>query len=295
VSLPLADRSAPQKDQILDQRYRLVRLLGSGGCGSVWQAEHLALHSPVAIKLLDPAALDAGDTLQRFLREARAAAALRSQHVVQILDYGVDSGMPFIVMELLDGESLEQRLARRGQLDFVATERVLRHTARAVARAHEAGIIHRDLKPGNVFIVPNDEDEVIKVLDFGVAKTTSSVLGRSVAHAMTPAGALLGTPHYMSPEQVEGSAALDHRTDLWAMGVMTYECLLGRLPFDAGSFASLLQAICRGPSPVPSQQGDVPLGFDGWFARACARSPDDRFASAKELAAAFSRLGAGSA
>ena len=283
--------TTPHPDQILDQRYRLVRMLGSGGCGSVWRAEHLALHSPVAIKVLDPVALDAEDTLQRFLREARAAAALRSQHVVQILDYGVDGDMPFIVMELLDGESLEQRLARAGRLDIYATERVLRHMARAVGRAHDAGIVHRDLKPGNVFIVPNDEDEVIKVLDFGVAKTTSTVLGRSVAHAMTPVGALLGTPHYMSPEQVEGSVALDYRADLWSMGVITFECLLGRLPFDGSSFGNLLQAICRGPLPVPSQHGEVPRGFDIWFERACARHPGERFGSAKLLAAAFARLG----
>ncbi|HTV22488.1 MAG TPA: serine/threonine-protein kinase, partial [Polyangiaceae bacterium] len=151
--------------------------------------------------------------------------------------------------------------------------------------------IHRDLKPGNVFIVPNDEDEVVKVLDFGVAKTLTSALGRSVAHAMTPAGALLGTPHYMSPEQVEGQSNLDHRADLWALGVITYECLLGRLPFDASSFSGLLHAICRGPMPVPSALGEVPRGFDAWFARACARSPAARFWSAKELATAFTRLG----
>jgi eukaryotic-like serine/threonine-protein kinase len=277
-----------QAGHILGERYRLVRPLGKGGFGAVWHAEHLALHSPVALKLLDPLATEDGDMLQRFLREARAAAALRSPHVVQILDYGVDEGTPYIAMELLEGETLEARLDRTGRLSVEETQTVVRQTARAIQRAHEAGIVHRDLKPANIYIVPNDEDWLIKVLDFGVAKATNLALGRSLLVGATPAGTLLGTPNYMSPEQAEGMRELDFRTDFWAMGVIAYQCLLGQQPFQGETLGALLSAICDGALPVPSRAGVVPVGFDAWFARACARRPQERFASAKQMATEFS-------
>jgi serine/threonine protein kinase len=276
--------------QVLDGKYRLVRPLGRGGLGAVWHAEHLALHSPVAVKLLDRVTAEDGDALQRFLREARAAAALRSPHVVQILDYGVDDQTPYIVMELLEGESLAERLDRDKRLGLEHTARVVKHVARAISRAHDAGIIHRDLKPANIFLVRNDDEELVKVLDFGVAKATTVALGKSVVVGATPAGALLGTPHYMSPEQAQGVRGLDHRTDIWSLGVIAYECLLGDVPFASQSLGTLLAAICSRPLPVPSSAGSVPAGFDDWFARACARKPSERFASAKELSAAFADL-----
>ena len=143
--------------RILGGKYRLVRQLGQGGMGSVWHAEHLTLSSPVALKLIEPGTAEDPAALQRFLREARTAAALRSPHVVQILDYGVDDDTPYIAMELLEGESLSERLRRLGQLSLAETARVIQHMARAIGRAHEAGIVHRDLKPENVFIVKNDD------------------------------------------------------------------------------------------------------------------------------------------
>jgi serine/threonine-protein kinase len=281
---------APQPSQVLGDRYRLVRPLGSGGFGSVWYAEHLALHSPVALKILDPVTLGDEDSVQRFLREARAAAALRSPHVVQILDYGADSGVRYIVMEVLEGESLEERILRDKQLGVSDTERIVRHVGRAISRAHEAGIVHRDLKPGNIFIIPNDGDDIVKVLDFGVAKATNVALGRSLIIGATPAGALLGTPHYMSPEQAQGMRNLDFRTDFWSVGVIAYECLLGELPFPGENLAEVIAAICSKPLPIPSAQGMVPAGFDGWFARACARAPSERFESAKQMAAELTRI-----
>ena len=271
---------APQ--QILSGKYRLERELGRGGMGSVWLAQHLTLRSPVAIKLIDPGIATNPEALARFLREAQAAASLRSPHVVQILDHGVDEGVPFIVMELLEGESLAARIERSRQLTPSDTARILTQVGRAIARAHEAGIVHRDLKPDNIYLVRNDEDEIAKVLDFGVAKATSHGMG--AASGATRTGSVLGTPYYMSPEQAEGSKMVDHRSDLWSLGVIAWECLLGTRPFDSETLGGLLLDICARPIPVPSTRGHVPPGFDAWFARACSRDVNYRFGSAKELA-----------
>jgi serine/threonine protein kinase len=191
----------------------------------------LRLAAPVAVKLIDPEiAKDAG-AKERFMREAHAAAALRSPHVVQIIDYAVEDDLPFIVMELLEGENLAQRLKRAGKLSPLETARLLSHVARAVGKAHEVGIVHRDLKPENVFIVHNEDEEVAKVLDFGVAKVESG--GFVASGARTRTGSLLGTPYYMSPEQVQGNKEVDHRSDLWALGVIAFEALTGRKPFQS--------------------------------------------------------------
>jgi serine/threonine-protein kinase len=275
-------------NQILDGRYRLIRVIGCGTFGTVWCAEHLALSSLVAVKVLETVSL-VGEGSQRFLREAQAAAALRSPHVVQILDCGMDGETPYIVMELLEGESLEHRLERLGRLGVAETERLIRHIARAVERAHEAGIIHRDLKPGNVFIQANDGDEVAKVLDFGLAKRQNVTVERSI-DGMTPAGVLIGTPNYMSPERVCGEQDLGARTDIWSLGVIAYECLLGRAPFDGETITDVLSAILDMDQPVPSKHGPVPDGFDEWFARACAPDPVHRYATAKQAAEALAVL-----
>jgi serine/threonine protein kinase len=254
--------------------------------GSVWYAEHLSLNASVALKLIDaPAAPDPVAT-ERFLREARLAAALRSPHVVQILDYGLDGGAPYIVMELLEGESLAGRLERLGRLSAAETARMIQHLGRAMTRAHEAGIIHRDLKPENVFIVRNDDEEIYKVFDFGVAKVEAPALTAGA----TRTGSLLGTPSYMSPEQAEGVRNIDHRADIWAMGVIAYRCLLGRLPFTETTLPQLILAICARPIPIPSHLAPVPEGFDAWFARACARSPAGRFESARRASIELSAV-----
>jgi serine/threonine-protein kinase len=283
---------APQ--QILSGKYRLERELGRGGMGAVWLAEHMTLRSPVAIKLIDPGIAENPEALARFLREAQAAASLRSPHVVQILDHGVDNGVPFIVMELLEGESLASRLERQHRLSPADTARIMTQVARAITRAHEAGIIHRDLKPDNIFLVRNDEEEVAKVLDFGVAKANSHGMG--AVSGATRTGSVLGTPYYMSPEQAEGVKNIDHRSDLWSLGVIAWECLLGTRPFDSETLGGLLLAICARDMPVPSTVGAVPAGFDTWFARSCSRNVAYRFGSAKELAAELRQVcsGAGS-
>ena len=277
---------------VLAEKYRLVRELGRGGMGAVWSAEHLVLRSPVAVKLVLSKVADSEPLRARFLREAQAAAALRSPHVVQILDYGVHEDTPFMVMELLEGESLRQRLARTGVLGAQETARLLIHVARALQKAQEAGIVHRDLKPDNVFLVHNADEDIAKVLDFGIAKALNET--EAGAGAATHTGTVLGTPHYMSPEQARGTRAVDHRSDLWALGVITFECLTGRRPFDSAVLGDLLVKICTEPLPVPSAVAPVPPGFDAWFSRALERDPERRFGSALEMAEAFRALvGAG--
>jgi len=266
---------------VVSGRYRLESLLGQGGMGSVWRAHHLALNAPVAIKLIDPALAGSPEAQARFIREAQAAAALRSPNVVQTLDFGVDQGVPYIVMELLVGESLADRLARVGRLTPADTARIVGDVAKAIGKAHAAEIVHRDLKPDNVFLAHDEDDEVVKVLDFGVAKATGAV-GASTSRTRT--GAILGTPYYMSPEQAQGDKRVDWRTDLWALAVIAFECLVGRRPFEADGLGSLIMQICAAPVPVPSTLGPVPRGFDAWWAKATVRDPTARFQSAKELA-----------
>jgi serine/threonine-protein kinase len=275
---------------IIAGKYRLLKQLGRGSMGTVWQAEHLTLRSLVAVKMMDPAIGFSKTALQRFMTEARAAAGMRSPHVVQVLDHGVDGNTPYIVMELLEGETLAARLKRVRTLSPRQTSRFVTHVARALSRAERAGITHRDLKPDNVFLLLNEDEEIAKVLDFGVAKIDPSGYGAFGEGEPTAAGALLGTPYYASPEQAEGLKTIDHRTDIWSLGVMTYECLVGRRPFDGTSLPDLLLSIVKKPLPVPSQHGDVPAGFDAWFAKACARDVQARFESARAAATELSRL-----
>ena len=270
--------------RVLAGRYRLISKLGQGGMGSVWRSEHIELGTPAAIKLIDPSIADNQDALARFKREAQAAASLRSPHVVQILDYGVDGGTPFIAMELLDGENLADRLERQGKLSPLETATVVTHVARAVGKGHAMGIVHRDLKPDNIYLVHNEDDELVKVLDFGVAKQTSRGPKASLG-PQTHTGAMLGTPYYMSPEQAGGKKTVDHRTDIWALAVIAFECITGKRPFDAETLGGLVLAICTEPEPIPSRVAPVPTGFDEWFARGTDRDIGRRYQSIQDQAA----------
>jgi len=276
---------ALEAGRILHERYRLIRPIGHGSQAAVWVAEHLALTTTVAVKLIDPELAKKESARERFRREATAAAQLRSAHVVQILDHGIEGDQPFIVMELLDGEDLFERLTHRTRISLRETSKVVTQVARALTRAHAAGIVHRDLKPENIFLVPNDDDEVVKVLDFGVAKFKDP--GKA-AMQRTGLGTLIGTPHYMSPEQVKGISEIDYRADLWALGVIAFQCVTGDLPFDSEGVGDLLIKISVGEMPVPSKVlPSVPANFDAWFARACDRDPAKRFQSAREMAVAL--------
>ena len=272
--------SAVSAGHVLVGRYRLETMLGQGGMGTIWRAQHLVLNAPVAVKVIDRTVIPDEETLSRFMREAQSAAALRSPHVVQILDYGIDGKVPFMAMELLEGENLAQRIKRVKRLTPADTARVLSHIGRAISRAHEAGIVHRDLKPENVFLVKNEDEEIAKVLDFGVAKIERHALEEGTR---TRTGSILGTPFYMSPEQAQGNRTVDSRTDLWAMGVIAFECLTGKRPFYSDGLGDLVLAICVRDIPQPSSLASVPIGFDAWWNRAVARDPEKRFQTAREL------------
>lgn len=248
--------------------------------GSVWRGEHLGLRAPVAVKLLGPDLEAFPQLLERFYLEAQSAANLRSPHVVQVLDYGVDqpTRTPFIVMELLEGETLAQRLERLGSVSPEKTCQIATHVARALTRAHELGIVHRDLKPANIFLVSNDDEELAKVLDFGIAKWT----GDPGAGVATYSGFVLGTPFYMSPEQIGDTKHVDFRTDLWALGVTIFECLFGQRPFTGENVMEIGVRICSGAPPeVPG--GDDSGLLTAWLRRTFAPRPGERWESARQL------------
>jgi serine/threonine-protein kinase len=283
----------PAQNVVIANRFRLNRMIGRGGMGSVWQATHLGLDVPCAVKFIEGEGSALPEIHARFEREAKAAAQLRSPHVVQILDHGVCEGTPYIAMELLDGEDLGKRLTRLGRLPPHELIGVVTQVCRALTKAHAQGIVHRDLKPDNIFLVRDDDREIAKVLDFGIAK--SGVAG-GVGGSNTRTGAMLGTPYYMSPEQAQGTRAVDFRSDLWSLGVIVFEAMVGSRPFESEALGDLLMKIIVGPIPMPSQVArDMPPGLDAWWARASQRDPALRFQSAKELcdslAMAFGRSG----
>ena len=277
----------PAKGVIVAQRYELSRPLARGGMGSVWIARHRDLDVDVTIKFMGPALVASSEARMRFEREARVAARLDSQHVVHVQDYGVEDETPYLVMELLKGDSLAGRLARDGTLSLAAATPLLLQMCKALRTAHDAGLVHRDLKPGNVFLARKDEDEVVKILDFGIAKAGD--LGD--ATASTESGVLMGSVHYMSPEQIRNSRAVDQRSDLWSIAVILYRALGGRLPFPGDKMGDVLVRVCTEPFPLLSSLvTELPPGIDAFFARALERNPDRRFQTATEMASAFSAM-----
>lgn len=286
----------PSVGTLVAQRFELIRTLGQGGMGVVWLAYDTRLSVQCAVKFLT--SRTSAEARTRFEREARSAAQLRSPHVVQILDHGEHQGLPYIAMELLDGEDLSTRLKSVGRLDPATTLRFVTQIAKALTKAHAAGLVHRDLKPANVCIIPDEDGEVVKVLDFGVAKELGTFAALSFRGAdlpdlaehdgMTRTGALMGTPAYMSPEQVEARGTVDTRADLWSLAFLTFRCLTGRLPFESDDVAETLMMILEDPLPLPSQLAPhLPIAVDAWFLRAAARQPAERFQTARELADAL--------
>lgn len=267
----------------------LVRPLGRGGMGSVWVAEHLTLETQVAVKFISAELTGQEEAVSRFQREASAAAHIKSPHVVQVFDHGLtDAGIPYIAMELLDGEDLGSRLGRVGALPLELITEIVTQMCRALSRAHALGIVHRDIKPDNVFLSEADGDILVKILDFGIAKRIND-------HSLvkTGTGIMLGTPSYMSPEQMLSAKAVDLKSDLWAAGVVTYHMLTAMLPFQAETLGALCVAIERCEFVPPSHiRNRLPSAIDAWCARALARDPSQRFGSAREMSEAF-RLAVG--
>jgi len=269
-------------------RYELTRKLGEGGMGSVWAALDGKLRREVAVKLVTERIADSERALARFEREAMAVARLRSPHIAQVYDYGVEDGSPYIIMELLEGQDLKVKLGREGSLDIVETAKIVVQACKALHTAHNAGVVHRDLKPANIFLSVEGEEEVSKIFDFGVAKALNDLADDTET---TAEGVLLGTPKYMSPEQAHGAREVDHRTDLWAMAVIAYACLTGRLPFEGTGTGQILVKVCTETPPLPSDLHDgVPIIVDEFFEKALSKNPDARFQDAKSFAQAFAEL-----
>lgn len=269
---------------VIAGKYRLDGMIGRGGMGSVWSTMHLGLGQRVAVKLIAKRYAGSREARQRFDLEAKAAAQLRSRYVVQVFDNGeTEDGTPYIVMELLDGESLDHRIERRGPVPVDQAVRILGQVGRALIKAHGLGIVHRDLKPENIFLTRSDEDdggEIAKVLDFGIAKIKTSETGGSA----TRTGTVLGTPLFMSPEQARGLKSVDHRTDIYSLGMVAFTMLTGRNAFSGESFGDILVAICTQPLPsLRAYAALLPPSLDAWMQRACAKEPGDRFSSVEPM------------
>jgi eukaryotic-like serine/threonine-protein kinase len=271
-------------------KYRVDRVLGEGGMGIVVAATHAQLDEKVALKFLRPIVASNPEIVQRFIREARAAVKIRSEHVARVLDVGaLDSGTPYMVMEYLDGQDLAQTLAGCGPLPVAETVTYVLQACEAVAEAHSLGTVHRDLKPANLFLArrPNGRP-VVKVLDFGISKVAAP--GDNAA--LTNASAMMGSPSYMSPEQMVAAGSVDVRADVWALGVVLYELLTGRLPFIAETMPELVGMILQSAyTPVSVLRPDVPPGLQATIDRCLQKDRTFRHANVAELAAGLVPFG----
>jgi serine/threonine-protein kinase len=250
---------------------------------------NLELDQPVAIKFLNPEVLGARDALERFRREVRAAAKIRSEHVTRVLDVGsLDNGLPYMIMELLDGQNLEEELAARGPLPVAEAVGYVLEAIEALAEAHAASVVHRDLKPANLFISRRaDRSRIVKVLDFGVSKTVAESSAVSEV-GLTRTGMIVGSPLYMSPEQLRSTKTVDCRADIWALGAILFQLLTTHTPYDARTVADLCAMLLRDPPTPPSRyRTDLPLELEGVILRCLERDPDDRYQNVSALADAL--------
>jgi serine/threonine-protein kinase len=278
---------------LIGDKYRVERVLGVGGMGVVVAAQHLGLYELVAIKLLLPEALADGDAMHRFEREARAAVKIKSEHVARIIDVGMlESGTPFIVMEYLRGEDLADRIARTGPLAVDDAIELLLQACEAIAEAHALGIVHRDLKPANLFCVQGaDGHTFIKVLDFGISKLTHGAAeGRGLG--MTKTRAVMGSPYYMSPEQMESPRKVDARTDIWSLGVVFHEMLTGEVPFGGETLPQVCVNVATRPAPpLRKTRPDVASGLEAIALRCLEKDPEKRYPTVAALVTALAKFG----
>ena len=275
--------SAPVTEgEVLAGKYRVERVLGEGGMGVVVAAMHIQLEQRVALKFLLPHALQNTEAVGRFLREARAAVKLKGEHVAKVSDVGtLENGSPYMVMEYLEGNDLSDVLHARGRFDVESAVDFLLQAAEAVAEAHQNGIVHRDLKPANFFITKrHDGTAMLKVLDFGISKMAGGLDG-----GMTKTTAVMGSPFYMSPEQMRSSRNVDGRSDLWALGIILFELLTGGVAFNADTMPELCANVLTNPTPsIRSVRPDLPEGIEAIINRCLQKDPTLRYQNVAELA-----------
>jgi serine/threonine protein kinase len=291
----MTDEKELQPGLVISARYRIERRLGSGGMGSVYLVQHVHTEERFALKVLHKAVISDSNALERFRREARTPARIDSEYVVRVTDADAAQelgGAPFLVMEYLRGEDIDQRIERAGAFSPGSAVNLLKQACKALDKAHGLGIVHRDLKPENLFIVEREDGtHIIKILDFGIAKFTVNQDDQKISAATRP-GAVFGTPLFMSPEQAIDSSKVSSRTDIWALGLIAFRMLTGRDYWTAESLTQLIAQIAYEPLVAASERGAT-LGpeFDRWFAKCCARKPEDRYATAgeavRELSAAL--------
>ena len=272
-------------------RYVLRALIGHGGMGAVYEAEHVGLGKKAAIKFIDSEFATDEQVVQRFAREARAMSTVESAHIVTVFDAGAEDGRPYLVMELLRGEDLGQRLRRKRVIGIPEAMHVVAQVLKGLARAHAAGIVHRDLKPDNVFITKSDTDpSFAKIVDFGISKIARP-RNDTVPLALTGRGTVLGTPFYMSPEQAQSSAEVDGRADLYSVGAILFECLSGRPPHTGESYEQVILSIVMREAPdLRAVEPKVPENVAAFVARALARDKNLRFQSAERMLAALHEI-----
>jgi len=262
-------------------KYRLVRLIGKGGMGAVYEARHLEIGKRVAIKLMRPEFATEADVVERFRREARAASATGHTGILQIHDIGIDGGRHFMVMDLLEGETLDALLRRQGRIEPRESVRIMIDVLGALSAVHEKGIVHRDIKPENIFIARDDLGDHVKILDFGISRRID---GGEETKRLTSTGMVLGTPYYLSPEQARGRSDVDARVDVYACGVMLYQMLSGKLPYNGETIASLFYEILSGNAPRLESLGvELPEGLADVVHAAMAPDRDHRWHTSADL------------
>lgn len=288
-----SEASPVEMGDILADKYRVERVLGQGGMGVVVAATHVNLEELRALKFMLPKVSADSEAVGRFLREARAAARLKSDYVATIHDIGrLTDGAPYMVMEYLEGDDLEAVLKREGKLPIAEAVDHTVQTLAGLAEAHAVGIVHRDLKPANIFITKaTDGLSRVKIVDFGISKLTGTAAELSRSD-VTQTSALLGSPHYMSPEQLACARDVDSRTNLWSVGVMLYEMLVGDVPFDGPSATAITVAVVKSDPATPaSERPEIPEGLDEVVLRCLAKDPQDRYVHAAELVEALAPFG----
>jgi serine/threonine protein kinase len=282
-----------REGEILAGKYRVERVLGIGGMGVVVAAQHVQLDEKVAIKFLLPTMLRNQEVVGRFAREARAAVKIKSEHVARVFDVGtLEDGAPYMVMEFLEGVDLAAWLQRQGPLPIEQAVDFVLQACVAVANAHGLGVVHRDLKPANLFCTRGSDGQfVVKVLDFGISKVTS-LSGAGTGGSMTQTSAVMGSPYYMSPEQMQSAKDVDARTDIWALGVVLYELLTGGTPFAGESFAEIAIKVATAGFPsVRVFRPETPARLEAVLLKCLEKNKELRYANVAELALALGDLG----